>query len=177
MSKRMRSVILPMLLLAFLLISLPTSVRAASPTGYSPFRAGAARFSVELGGGTAFGQNYTIAGIGAGYYIADGIEVGLDADEWFGNTPKIYEVSPQVRFVMSSREILKPYGGIFYSRTLIEGYRDTDTLGLRAGLFFLIGENAYFGAGLAGDRHLTCDRSVYSSCTDLYPEFLFAFVF
>jgi hypothetical protein len=41
----------------------------------------------------------------------------------------------------------------------------------------MAGDNAYFGAGLVQSTHLNCDRTVYASCTETYPELLFAFAF
>jgi len=113
---------------------LPSAAYAASGAGTSAFKARTARLSVLAGGNTAFDQNYTIVGIGVGYYVADGIEAGLDAALWSGAHPRIYEAGPQLRFVLNASEVLKPYAGIFYRRTVIEGYRDADTAGGRAGL-------------------------------------------
>ncbi len=62
-------------------------------------------------------------------------------------------------------------------RTVIEGYRDLDTAGIRAVGYFLTGRNFYFAAGLAEEMHLDCDRNVYSSCTEIYPELSFAVIF
>jgi hypothetical protein len=161
--------------LAFMaLIMLPTTVLAESG---NPFSAGNARLSIAFGGATAFNRNYSIFGIGGGYFVTDNIEVGLDAEEWSGNTPRIEQVSPQARVVLRRYGVVQPYAGAFYRRTLIEGYPDHDTIGARLGVYFLTGRNAYFGAGLAQEIHLNCDRTVYSSCSETYPELLFAVIF
>jgi len=159
------------------LIMMPFASYAASGAGSYPFAAGSASLSITFGGGTAFDQNYQVFGIGGGYYIADGIEVGLDAEWWTGNSPSIQEYSPQVRAVFLRDRSVSPYAGVFYRRTLIEGYSGLDTVGLRAGAYFLTGGNLYFGAGLAQEVHLNCDETVYSSCAPIYPELLFAVVF
>lgn len=163
--------------LLFLSLSAPITAHAASASASYPFTQGSARLSVFLGGGTAFNQDYTIIGLGAGYYVADGVEVGLDAETWTGNTPHIEQVSPQVRYVFDMEGSFKPYAGAFYRRTHIESYRDADSVGARAGVFFLAGKNAYIGGGLVLDNHLNCDRTVYAHCTETYPELLVAFVF
>jgi hypothetical protein len=162
---------------ALLLIIMPAALYAASGTGTYPFGAGSARLSIAFGGATAFNRNYTIFGIGGGYFIADGIEAGLDAEEWTGNSPRIQQFSPEVRAVFLRERSVNPYAGVFYRRTLIEGYRDLDTAGVRVGGYFQTGRNFYFGAGLAQEFHLNCDRTVYSSCAEIYPELLFAVVF
>jgi hypothetical protein len=159
------------------LIMLSTTVHAESGTPSAPFTAGNARLSIAFGGATAFNRNYSIFGIGAGYFVADNIEVGLDAEEWSGNTPRIEQVSPQARVVLKRDGTVQPYAGVFYRRTLIEGYPDHDTIGARLGVYFLTGRSAYLGAGLAEEVHLNCDRTVYSSCSETYPELLFAVIF
>jgi hypothetical protein len=173
---RIGNILLGVLLL---LLGSPLTVHAASASASAsyPFSQGSARLSIFLGGGTAFNQDYTIIGLGGGYFVADGVEVGLDVETWTGNTPRIEQVSPQVRYVLNVAGIVKPYAGAFYRRTHIESYRDTNSIGARAGAFFLVGTNAYFGAGLVLDNHLNCDRTVYNHCSEIYPELLFAFVF
>jgi len=103
--------------------------------------------------------------------------VGLDVEAWSGNSPRVEQVSPQARFVLTRDGIVQPYAGAFYRRTMIEGYPDQNTIGARAGMFFFTGRNAYFGAGLAQELHLSCDRNIYSSCSETYPELLFAVIF
>jgi hypothetical protein len=156
-----------------MLMLLPALLHAGSGT----FSAGNARLSIVFGGAVAFDRNYSILGMGGGYFIADGIEVGLDAEAWSGNSPRIEQVSPQARVVLWRDGSVQPYAGIFYRRTLIDGYRDLDTAGARAGVYFLSGRNAYFGAGLAEEVHLNCDRTVYTYCMETYPELLFAVIF
>ncbi len=162
---------------AVILLLLPIIATAAWGGSASPFSRGNARLSLGFGGATAFNRNYSIFAVGGGYFIADGIEIGLDAEQWSGNSPRIEQVSPQARMVLNMAGSVKPYVGAFYRRTFIEGYRDHDTIGARAGVYFLAGGSAYFGAGLAEDVHLNCDRTVYASCTETYPELLFAILF
>ena len=58
------------------------------------FAQGAKRFSVLLGRGQAFNDDYTIIGIGFGYYISDGLELAINWDSWQGGDPKINQVTP-----------------------------------------------------------------------------------
>ncbi len=162
---------------AVLCLMLAQTANAASGSGACPFAAGSARLSLAFGGATAFHQNYTVFGIGSGYFVADGIEAGLEYESWSGSSPRIEPVSPQVRFVFPRPGSISPYAGVFYRRTFIEGYRGLDTAGARAGLYFLSGRNLYFGAGVAQEFHLNCDRTVYSSCAETYPELSLAIIF
>ena len=142
-----------------------------------PFDKGSVRLSLLAGSGTAFDQDYTIIGIGGGYYAADGLEAGLDAEAWEGSSPRIYRISPGLRYVLYTVETIKPYGGVFYRRTFIENERDENDAGVRAGGIVQAGQRAYFGVGIVYDAHLNCDRNVYSSCEDIYPELMFEIVF
>jgi hypothetical protein len=160
-----------------LLLTMPARSQAAQNSGVRPFSAGTMRLSLFFGGAVAFDQNYTVYGLGGGLYVADGIEVGVDAEAWSGNSPHIEQVSPQIRVVVNRNGFVKPYAGVFYRRTHIEAVHDYDTVGARAGAYFPAGPNAYFGGGLAQDVHLKCERSVYASCTELYPELFIAIVF
>jgi hypothetical protein len=163
--------------LSIALLIMPIAAHAASGAGSYPFSEGSARVSLYLGGAAAFHHDYTVVGIGGAYFAADGIEVGLDAETWSGNSPRIQQVSPQLRFVLNAAGPFKPYLGAFYRRTHIEQYRDLDTVGARAGVYYQTGRNAYLGAGMVQDFHLNCDRTVYASCAETYPELLIAIMF
>jgi hypothetical protein len=161
------------------LLSITTMVYAQTDAG--PFREGSGRMTLLIGGGTAYENNiqynYTILGVGAGYYVVDGLEVGLDVEDWLGGGPRIYRVSPEIRYVFYTMEPVKPYAGVFYRRNFIEGHDDNNIVGFRAGGIFLIGERSYFGVGMAYDKYLNCDRNQYSSCSDTYPEIMIAVTF
>ncbi len=163
------------LLTVFLLII--AAGQASAGTDAYPFNQGSARFSLLVGSNTAFDKDYTVFGVGGGYYIADGLELGLEAETWQGNSPRINRITPGVTYVMYSVETIKPYGGIFYRRTYIAKYRDTSDAGVRAGGMIPMGRRAYFGVGAVYESHLNCDRAVYSSCSEAYPEIMIAVMF
>jgi len=106
-----------------------------------------------------------------------GIEAGVDAESWQGNDPRITRLSPQFMYVHQMAGNVKPYAGAFYRRTFISQYKDLNDAGARAGLLFLYGRKAYLGVGLAYESHLNCDRTVYDSCADAYPELRVAIMF
>ena len=39
------------------------------------------------------------------------------------------------------------------------------------------GQGSYFGAGMVYEKYLSCDEQVYRSCSDTYPEIIFAIAF
>jgi len=164
-----------LLLTAITALAFAPSADAASDAG--PFGQGSLRMSIMLGSGRAFKQDYTILGLGLGYYVADGLEAGVDVESWQGNDPRITRLSPQLLYVLKTAGNAKPYAGVFYRRTFIGQYNDLNDAGARAGLLFLYGRKAYLGLGLAYEAHLNCDRTVYESCSDTYPELRLAFMF
>lgn len=141
------------------------------------FGEGNARFSLFVGSGTAFGETYRIVGAGAGYFVKDNVELGLEGEAWQGHDPRITRLSTLLTYIFPTGTKARPYAGAFFRRTLIERYRDLNDGGVRAGAVFLYGRSAYLGAGVVYERHLTCDRAVYDSCWDNYLEMLVAVIF
>lgn len=172
-----RTLYLALLLLLTGLFTPMISTHANAAADAGPFRQGSVRMSIMIGSGTAFRQDYTILGVGLGYYVADGIEAGIDVESWQGNDPRLTRLSPQVLYVHQISGNAKPYAGVFYRRTSISQYKDLNDAGARAGFLFLYGRKAYVGVGLAYESHLNCDRTVYDSCADTYPELRLAIVF
>lgn len=167
------------LLSLFFLLSITTTVYAETDAGL--FGKGNVRMTLLIGSGTAYENNieynYTILGVGAGYYVLDGLEVGLDVEDWLGNGPRIYQVSPEVRYVFYDIETIKPYAGVFYRRNFIESHDDVNTVGFRAGGLFLTGKRSYIGVGMVYDKYLNCNNSPFLSCSDTYPEITIAVMF
>lgn len=143
----------------------------------SDFSTGKTRISVSAGTSTGFNGNYFQLGIGAGYYIRDGLELGLDTRSWMGGELKIHEVSPSVTYVFTQLESFKPYGGLLYRKTFIEGRDDRAAYGARGGFFLQQSQNLHLRAGIAAIRHQNCDLTIYSDCTEFYPEFSAGFYF
>ena len=141
------------------------------------FSQGSIRAWIIGGVGRAFDQSYFIVGGGAGYYLIQGLEAGVDLKAWLGNDPGIYEISPQVRYVITAPRVLKPYLGVFYSRTIYEDLDDLNSLGLRLGVYNKIGSRSYLGFGFVSERLLDCDDDKYDSCTDTYPEITLSLTF
>ena len=142
----------------------------------APFAKGDMGVSITLGSGQAFNDNYTILGAGVGYYLVDGLKLGLDVEVWSGGDVSIKKISPQVQYVFSREKKLKPYVGAFYRKTSIDGFDDLNSAGGRAGLFFSNQGSYYMGIGIVHETYQSCDESVFASCSDTYPELSFTFL-
>ncbi|MSQ18447.1 MAG: hypothetical protein EXR39_02525 [Betaproteobacteria bacterium] len=59
---------------------------------------------------------------------------------------------PELRYVYSRAETVKPYGGIFLSRTLYDGLPDRYTYGAKGGAYVTFHANAHLGLGVAYER-------------------------
>jgi len=137
----------------------------------TPFDQGVVNVSVLIGSGRAYNDNYTVLGAGVGYYITDGLQLGLDYEYWSGGDPKIQQISPRINYVFARKESISPYAGVFYRRTKIDTLPDSDAYGARAGAYLRSGHNLFMGLGVAYIEYKDCQESVYSSCSDTYPEF------
>ncbi|MHB8845293.1 MAG: hypothetical protein ACYC7L_11180 [Nitrospirota bacterium] len=153
------------------------AARPAGAAGNDPFAEGSMRVSVLLGNGYAFDENYFIAGAGFGYYLAKGLEAGLDGEFWTGGTRGITKISPGLKYVLPTDSTLRPYIGAFYRRTIIENYDDLNSVGGRAGAYFVSGRGSYFGAGAVYEKYLSCTETAAFSCSDAYMEIILAFAF
>jgi hypothetical protein len=149
----------------------------AEAAGRDPFADGSMRLSVLVGNGYAFEESYLVVGVGFGYFIAKGLELGIDGESWSSGTPGITKISPALRYVVPTNSAVRPYLGAFYRRTMIDNYDDLDSAGGRAGIYFMSGQGSYFGAGMVYEKYLSCDEAVYRSCSDSYPEIIFAIAF
>jgi hypothetical protein len=141
------------------------------PRVRTPFDQG--RFNLGFGAGsqTALGFRYFVVAGGAGYYVLDGVELGLGASHQFGDGPGITRATPGLRYVaqpLVGRSPLIPYVGVFYSHYFIgEGYRDVDTAGMRGGLLHVSG-SLVIGLGVAFERVVS---ACASNCSTVYPDF------
>jgi hypothetical protein len=163
-----------LLALAILLLHTAPPVQAADR---DPFADGSMRLSVLVGNGYAFDESYLVIGVGFGYFVANGLELGLEGESWSSGTPGITKISPALRYVIPTNSAIRPYIGAFYRRTMIESYDDLDSVGGRAGVYFLSGRGSYFGAGMVYEQYLSCNKVIYHSCNDTYPEIIFAIAF
>ncbi len=141
------------------------------------FGKGRMHFSVTGGSGSAFDESYFILGIGASYYLVDGLSVGLHYESWSGGDPDITKLTSSVQYVFHQAQTLKPYVGGFYRRTEVDRLPDLDSVGARAGAYLATGRNAYIGFGVVYESYLDCNETVYRSCDSTYAEVSFTLAF
>lgn len=146
-----------------------------------PFSKGRILVSLLLGGAFGGDRNYLILGAGAGYYVVDGLEVGLDGTIWLLDEPLIGTLTPQAKYVFHFVPVLKPYVGTFYRHYFVgDDFGDLDSVGARAGANIVMGGGgsytSYIGLGAIYEHMLDCNEAVLD-CDSVYPEFSFGFSF
>jgi hypothetical protein len=162
-------------------LAVVAALAPAAPAGAAEvaglFGRGQVGFIVSGGTGYAFNQTYFVLGVGATYYVVDGLNVGLAVESWTGSDPHINKVTPSVQYVFYQVPTVKPYIGVFYRRTYVSGQSDLDSVGGRAGAYVRAGRNAYIGGGVVYESYRDCNNAVYRSCSSTYPEISFTFAF
>lgn len=166
-----------------MLLSLNHTVTAASvgTGGFSAaFSKDSASVGVVVGSGSAFDDDYMILGFGAGYYVINGLEIGIDAQYWFSGEPSITKVTPKITYVFTQPQTISPYLGIFYRRTFYGDYEgmsmdDQNSYGYRAGAYLNSSDDVYIGGGIVHEKYVDCNEFV--DCSTTYPEIIFAISF
>jgi len=141
------------------------------------FGKGRTHLVVTAGTGYAFDESYLVLGLGATYYVVDGLGIGLFFESWSGSDPGMTKITPSVQYVFHRVQTLKPYVGAFYRRTDVDGLPDLDSIGARAGAYLQAGRNAYIGLGAVYESYFDCDKAVYRSCDSTYGELSFTLAF
>lgn len=135
---------------------------------------------VVVGSGSAFNDNYIILGVGAGYYVVRGLELGIDVQHWFSGDPSITKVSPKITYVFTQPKVVKPYLGAFFRRTFYGDYKgisidDENSYGYRAGAYFTTDNRVFIGGGIVYEEYIDC--SALYDCSTTYPEIIFTVSF
>ena len=135
-----------------------------------PFAKGRKRVALFGGMGSTLGQSYLILGGGLAYFVADGLEIGVDVEGWLLEDPSFWKVTPQVRYTFFKAKKFKPYAGAFYRHTWIDNpFEDYDSWGRRAGVAYRQGGN-YLALGVVHEIYLDCNSD---DCSTTYPEISF----
>lgn len=141
------------------------------------FDQGRTHVSLVGGNGYAYGNNYSVIGASASYYVADGMGVGLSLESWSGGGPGIIKYAPFVQYVFYQTSEVQPYVGAIYRHTSISGLPGINSLGVRAGFIMSSGANAYVSAGMIHESYLDCQTTVYRTCRTTYPDISLTFGF
>lgn len=160
---------------ALLVIALLAEAAHAQPAAEperprTPFDQG--RFGLSAGAGTAsaFGVRYYAIGLGASYFVLDGVGVGLGSQVQWGDGPTFLRLTPEVRYVVQplvGRWPLIPYAGVFYTHWFIGDHvDDEDAIGTRGGLLYVSG-SIILGLGVAYE-HLVSECAM--NCSSVYPD-------
>ncbi|PCJ86900.1 MAG: hypothetical protein COA54_07310 [Thiotrichaceae bacterium] len=139
------------------------------------FSKGNVNLGIVAGSGQAFREDYIILGVGVGYYVLNGLELGVDVQHWFSGDPAITKISPQIKYVFTQPKTIKPYVGVFYRTTFIEDLDNESSYGYRAGAFFSGGNGVYVGGGIVYEEYEDCSRFV--DCSNTYPEIIISVSF
>ena len=156
------------LLLTLLLASLSSGASAAGEGGM--FAQGRTYFSLVAGNSSAMGNNYSVIGVAASHYVADGLGMGVSLESWSGGGPGITKYAPFAQYVFYRMSEVQPYIGGIFRHTSIAGLPGINSLGIRAGVIMASGANAYVSAGLVYESYLDCQATVYRSCSETYPD-------
>jgi hypothetical protein len=162
--------------LLILLLILPTFTSRTS-FGDDLFGQGSTQFSLLVGSGSAFNNDYLILGVGVNYYLLDGLGIGLSYENWSGNSPRINQTSPSIQYVFSQGYLVRPYVGAFYRNIAIANQSSINSEGARAGVYFTTAPNSVIGVGLAYEAYLNCQSAVFGGCSVIYPEIALLFGF
>jgi hypothetical protein len=141
------------------------------------FDEGSSSVSISLGAGKQLDRDYTVLAGRYGYYFVREFEASLTIEAWRGNDPAIYKIEPELRYVYARVFPIKPYIGLFLSRTLYQGITDRNTYGAKLGAYFTLNPNAHLAIGAVYERIEGCDENVYRDCRQVYPEVGLHFTF
>jgi hypothetical protein len=156
-------------------LALPAMAQSVGATsGFSKCRT---HFVFTAGTGYAFDESYLVVGLGANYYVVDGLNLGLHWEYWTGSDPKMSKLTPSIQYVFHQMNPVKPYVGAFYRRTYLERLEDLDSWGARAGVYLQAGRNSYIGAGVVYESYVDCETGIYRKCDSTYGEISFTIAF
>jgi long-subunit fatty acid transport protein len=171
---------LAVLLLLFCLNHTVMAARVGTGGLSAAFSKDSASIGVVVGSGTAFDDDYMILGLGAGYYVINGLEIGIGVQYWISGEPSITKVTPKMTYVFTQPTTIRPYLGIFYRRTFYGDYDgvnidEQNSYGYRAGAYLNSNDDVYIGGGLVYEKYVDCNLLV--DCSSIYPEVIFAISF
>lgn len=160
------------LILRFLLVSLFGLCPWGTGNAH-PFEAGNVRLAAGGGGGVG-GWSVSLAG---GYFIRDGLELGLGTTYIRSDETAVQQVTASTTYVFLPESSLNPYTGAFFRHWFIlDGdLEPASSTGLRLGAYHTGGGGLILGGGIVYERIIGCEAD--DDCASVYPEFSLALVF
>ncbi|MEA1982831.1 MAG: hypothetical protein U9N39_04735 [Campylobacterota bacterium] len=137
------------------------------------FKKGKSNFGVSLGTGSSYNNTYTLVGVSGNYFVIDNLSVGLSYRGWFGADPMQNELALATNYFISISKKFRPYVGAFVRETLIDGYDNRESYGVRGGVA-MVTKNTFVSLGYAYEHYSTC---IKEECSISYPEIVFGLSF
>ena len=95
-----------------------------------------------------------------------------------GNSPEIYKIIPELRYVGRGGQSFRPYAALFLTRTFYSSTVSSHgSFGVRAGMYYALDRSSSVGLGLVNERLDSCDQAVFKDCQYFYPEVTLQFRF
>ncbi len=142
----------------------------------TPFDRGKLGVGLHGGAQTTLGHRHVAIGGSVGYYVLNGVEVGLGAMHQFGEGPGISQLTPSLRYVaqpLVGRWPVIPYVGVFGNHWFIgDGIPDVDTVGTRGGWLMVSGQ-LILGLGVVYERIVS---DCATDCSAIYPDLTISLV-
>lgn len=146
--------------------------------GVQAFEKGESSVALSIGSGQQLGRDYTVINGRYGYFFVKEFEASMALELWRGNSPEIYKIIPELRYIYSAPQTVKPYAALFVGFTNFSGaVADRTTYGAKAGVYLKLNPSAYLGLGLVHERIESCDSATYSNCQYTHPEVSLNFTF
>jgi outer membrane protein W len=137
------------------------------------FSVGHKNFGLTVGQDSAYGNEYTVLGVSANYFIVDNLSFGASYSQWLGNDPSIGQVTVPATYYIPLSSPFRPYVGGFYSHTFMgddgqgNSYNDYDSYGGRVGVSMMTSGSSYVSVGWVQE---VSDNGTNSQSRG-YPEF------
>ena len=113
-------------------------------------------------------QSYFIAGVGADYFVIDGLAIGVGYRGWFGGTPTINQATVPITYYIPTGKSFRPYGGAFYRYTTFSDDTNSySSAGVRIGGAMMF-TGGYVGFGWVQEYYL--DAADQGNSSSGYPE-------
>lgn len=157
------------------LVTMKNIILIFSLVGYlqgSMLESGTGVLSLKGGLVTVDDEKYSIAGINVGYFLLDGLKIGLAYERWFEGEPSIDKLSVDSNYYLPVSDRIRPYLGAFYAQNYASSEDIGSSYGFRGGVLFYTPQASI---GLEW-THETYDRCS-TGCERSYPMVVFGFSF